>query len=86
MTVVPKINKVKQSSAYFIESSNFWHGRLGHVNYDTLRIIINLEHIPAFHINSKHKCENCVKAKLTSSSFQTIEKNIEPLDLIHTDV
>ena len=86
MTVVPKINKVKQSSAYLIESSNLWHGRLGHVNYDTLRRLINLEHIPAFHIDSKHKCETCVEAKLTRSSFHTIEGNTEPLDLIHSDV
>ena len=86
MTVVPKINKVKQSSAYLIESSNLWHGRLGHVNYDTLRRLINLEHIPAFHIDSKHKCETCVEAKLTRSSFHTIERNTEPLDLIHSDV
>ena len=62
MTVVPKINKVKQSSVYLIESSNLWHGRLGHVNYDTLRRLINLEHIPTFHIDSKHKCGTCVEA------------------------
>ena len=23
--------------AYILESFNLWHGRLGHVNYDTLR-------------------------------------------------
>ena len=86
MTVVPKINKVKQSSAYLIESSNLWHGRPRHVNYDTLRRLINLEHIPAFHIDSKHKCETCVEAKLTRLYFQTIKRNTEPLDLIHSDV
>ena len=34
----------------------------------------------------KHKCEVCIEAKLTRSSFQTIERKSEPLDLIHTDV
>ena len=71
-------NKQK-SSVYMLESSNLWHGRLGHVNYDTLRRLINLDHIPAFHIDSKQKCETCVEAKLTRSSFQTIERNTEPL-------
>ena len=69
-----------------LESSNVWHSRLGHVNYDTLCRLINLNHIPAFNIDSKHKCETCVEAKLTRSSFQTIERNTEPLDLIHSDI
>ena len=40
MTVVPpikNINNKNTSSAYMLKSSNVWHGRLGHVNYDTLR-------------------------------------------------
>ena len=87
MAVKPKsINKNKKSSAYMLESSNLWHGRLGYVNFDTLRRLINLDHIPAFEIDSKHKCETCVEAKQTRSSFQTIERNTEPLELIHSDV
>ena len=50
------------------------------------RRLINLNHIPTFNIDPKHKCEICVEAKLTRSSFQTIERNSEPLDLIHTDI
>nr|GEV32875.1 Pol polyprotein [Tanacetum cinerariifolium] len=34
MVVKNDINKVN-SSAYLIESSNVWHGRLGHVNFDS---------------------------------------------------
>ena len=37
MTIVPcikNINKKSTSSAYMLEFSNVWHGRLGHVNYD----------------------------------------------------
>ena len=69
MTIIkPKMNKAS-SSAYILESSNLWHGRLGHVNCDTLRKLINLNHIPTFQIDAKHKCETCVKAKLTRSSF-----------------
>ena len=73
-------------SAYILESSNLWHGRLGHVNYDTLRKLINLNHIPTFQIDAKHKCETCVEAKLTRSSFHSIERHTEPLDLIHSDI
>ena len=77
------MNKVS-SSAYILESSNLWHGRLEHVNYDTLRKLINLNHIPTFQIDAKHKCETCVEAKLTRLSFQSVEKHTKPLDLIHS--
>ena len=45
-----------------------------------------MDHILSFQIDSKHKCEIYVEAKLTRSSFQTIEKNIKALELIHSDV
>ena len=86
MTII-KSNMNKASPVtYMFESSNLWHGRLRHVNYDTLHRLINLNHTPTFQINSKHKCENCVEAKLTRSSFQSVEKNTKPLDLIHSDI
>ena len=86
MTVIkPNINKVN-TSTYMLESSNLWHGRLGHDNYDTLRRLINLNHIPTFQIDAKHKCETYVEAKLTKSSFQSVERHIKPLDLIHSDI
>ena len=69
-----------------LESSNLWHGRRGHANYDTLRRLVNLNHTPTFQIDSKHKCETCIEANLTRSLFQRIERNTKPLDLIHSDV
>ena len=89
MTVVPhikNINKNNTSSAYMLESSNMWHGRLGHVNYDTLRRLINMECLPNFKIDPNHKCEICVESKLTRTSFQSIERSSEPLELIHSDI
>jgi transposase InsO family protein len=88
MTVVPTLamNKNITSSAYFVESSNIWHGRLGHVNFATLRKLISLECLPKFNIDPNHKCEICVEAKLTRTSFQSIHRNTEPLDLVHTDI
>ena len=44
------------SSVYMLESFNLWHGRLGHVNYDALRKLINLNHILEFKIDKTHKC------------------------------
>ena len=73
MTVIKSnMNKVS-SSTYMLESSNLWHGRLGHVNYDTLRRLINLDHILTFQIDSNHMCETCVEAELTRSSFQILK-------------
>ena len=69
-----------------LESSNVWHGRLGHVNYDTLRRLINMECLPKFQIYPNHKCEICVESKLTRTSFQSIERSSEPLELIHSDI
>ncbi|WJZ90328.1 hypothetical protein VitviT2T_009480 [Vitis vinifera] len=86
MTIIKSNMNKTSTSTYMLESSNLWHGRLGHVNYDTLRRLINLNHIPTFQINSNHKCETCVEAKLTRSSFQNVERNTEPLDLIHSDI
>ena len=86
MTVIKsKVNKAS-SSTYMLDLSNLCHGKLRYVNYDTLRRLINLDHIPAFQIDSKHKCETCVETNLTRSSFQSIERHIEPLDLIHRGI
>ena len=79
------MNKVS-TSTYMLESSNLWHGRLGNVNYDTLRRLLNLNHISNFQIDAKHKSETCVEAKQTMSSFQSVEWHNEPLDLIHIDI
>ena len=87
MTIVPpnkNINK-NTSSAYMLESSNVWQGRLGHVNY-TLHRLINMECLPKFKIDPNHKCEICVESKLARTSFQSIEKSSEPLELIHLDI
>ncbi|GJV79466.1 retrovirus-related pol polyprotein from transposon TNT 1-94 [Tanacetum coccineum] len=85
MVVRNDINKMN-SSAYLIESSNVWHGRLGHVNFNSMRRLIKFNSIPNFHIDSKYKCETCVEAKLTRTSFKSVKRTTEPLDMIHTDI
>ena len=86
MTIIKSYMNKASTFAYILDSSNLLHGRLGYVNYDTLRRLINLNHIPTFQIDAKHKCETCVEAKLTRSSFQSVERHTEPLDLIHSDI
>ena len=88
LNVVPikKVNENASTSAYLIESSNIWHNRLGHVNFNSMRRLIKLNYIPSFTIESNSKCPTCVEAKQTTKSFKSIERNTEPLDLIHTDV
>ena len=63
MTIIKSNMNKASTSTYMLESSNLWHSRLGHVNYDTLRRLINLNHIPIFQIDVKHKYETCVEAK-----------------------
>ena len=48
MTIIESNMNKASTSTYILEFSNLWHGRLGHVNYDTLRRLINLNHIPTF--------------------------------------
>ena len=41
---------------------------------------------PSFSIDFKHKCEVCVETKMAKPPFHSIERNTEPLDLIHSDI
>ena len=78
MIVVPpikNINKKNTSSAYMLESSNVWHGGLGHVNYDTLLRLINMECLPKFQIYPNHKCEICVNISRMRWRTNLIERS-----------
>ena len=48
ITLKPTINNKVTFSAYLLESSNLWHGRLGHVNFNSLLKLINMKHILNF--------------------------------------
>ena len=48
---------------------------------------MSLNNIPKSRINTSQKCQVCTEAKMTRSFFPSVvEKNIEPLGLVHTDV
>jgi hypothetical protein len=86
ITIVPINENKNKFSAYLLELSNVWHGRLDHVNYGTLHKLVNLNLLPKFQIDANYKCETCVKAKLTRTPFHSIERSSDPLELIHNDV
>lgn len=86
MPIVTSKNNKNSSSVYLLESSNLWHDRLGHVNFDALRRLMNLDCLPTFKIDPTHKCEICLEAKHTRTPFHSIETSTEPLELIHSDI
>ena len=50
MTIVPNAIAINNNNAfnYLVESSNIWHARLGHINYDILSKLSNLDFLPKF--------------------------------------
>ena len=52
MTIIRLAMNKASTSAYILESSNLWNGRLEHVNYDNLCRLIDLTHIPTFQIDA----------------------------------
>ena len=42
--------------------------------------------IPKIRFEPKHKCQVCVEAKQTRTSFQSVQRDTKPLDLIHSDL
>lgn len=61
LNVMTIINKNNVTSIYLIESSNLWHGRLGHANYDSIQKLINTEHIMACRIDYSTNANNIIK-------------------------
>ena len=69
-----------------IESSSIWHGRLGHVNYNSIKKLMNLNLIPKDNLKNNQKCSVCVEAKLPRQPFKSINRDSDLLELIHSDV
>ena len=66
MTVVTKDDLNKVTSYYVLESSNIWHARLGHVNYKSIKKLMNMGLLPKFDCPSE-KCQVCVESKFSKS-------------------
>ena len=64
----------------------FWHGRLDHINFETIRRLMNLDLIPKSKIAQGSKCPICGQAKLPKKPFQHIKRYSHLLDLIRSDI
>ena len=42
--------------------------------------------LPKFSTNPNNKCKTCIESKLARTSFKSIEKNTETLELIHNNI
>ena len=82
----PKLRNEEKSFVYLFEAPILWHARLGHVNYKFLKNLSNLGYISKLNLKEIRKCEICVEAKLAKNSFHSIDRNTEPLGLIHSDL
>ena len=61
------------------------HGRLGHVNHKVLKFMSKDGLISYDDLENK-KCETCVQTKITRLPFPKIERQIQMLDLVYSDV
>ena len=85
--LVPKsiINNKVSTFAYIVKSF-VCHDRLGHVNFNSLRRLINMNLIPKFTFDTNHRCEVCAESKMTKAPFHSTERMAKPLKLIHSDI
>ena len=87
MTVHHNLDKNNDcSSAYMVDSSCLCYDRLGHVNFNSLQKLMNLELLPNHEIDPHYKYKICVEAKLAKTLFHSVKRNTKPLDLIHSDL
>lgn len=85
-TISENMNKMASiSSAYTVESLDLWHARLGHVNVDSIKRLKHLNLIPKLSNMDFSKCEVCVEAKFHKKPFKSMERQIQLLELIHSD-
>ncbi|KAA0053505.1 ty1-copia retrotransposon protein [Cucumis melo var. makuwa] len=81
------MNENASSSAYLIESANLWHGRLGHVNFASIRKLKDLRLINTSETHETGKCPVCIESKFHKKPFKPVEyKTTELLELIHSNL
>ena len=73
-----------------VNKSWLWHRRLGHINFDNLVKVSNLEvvrNLPNITKPSNPICRHCQLGKKTKKRFKTKEYSTsKPLELVHTDL
>jgi hypothetical protein len=66
-------------------SYDIWHGRLGHISSP---YVIKLHTLVLITLKNKqfYKCDICLESKLTKKMCKSVQREFEPLSLIHTDL
>ncbi|KAL0546105.1 hypothetical protein IC582_016010 [Cucumis melo] len=81
------MNANASSYTYVIESVNLWHGRLGHVNFASIRKLKDLRLINTSESHETGKCPICVESKFHKKPFKLVDsRTIDLLELIHSDL
>ncbi|KAL0385037.1 UNVERIFIED_CONTAM: Retrovirus-related Pol polyprotein from transposon TNT 1-94 [Sesamum radiatum] len=80
-------NKSISNSAYIVETVNIWHGRLGHVNFDSVKRLKSMNLIDISEADKCSKCSVCVESKFVRKPFKPVtQRCTELLELIHSDL
>jgi len=65
-------NEIIVNSAYIVESIDMWYGRLGHVNFSSLKRLRNMRLIPNMNTENYSKCPLNVEAKFAKKPFTLV--------------
>ncbi|CAM8986525.1 unnamed protein product [Rhodiola kirilowii] len=75
------------ASSYIVCSLDKWHGRLGHLNVNSIKRLKHVNLIPDNLEKDVSKCEICIEAKHARKSFSSpVYRTSELLELIHSDL
>ncbi|KAL4034932.1 hypothetical protein IC575_003605 [Cucumis melo] len=81
------VNANASISAYVIGYVNLWHGRLGHVNFASIRKLKNLRLINTSESHETGKFPICVESKFHKKPFKPVEyRSTDLLELIHSNL
>ena len=75
-----------RSYVYHVSDCDVWHGRLGHVNYNTINRMIRFNLIPYYDTSSITRCDICVQSKKPRKPFPQSHSETSLLELIHSDI
>lgn len=79
------LNKISPY-VYSLCDFNIWHARPCHINKENISNLSNLGLILKLNVNDLEKCEYCSQAKITNTSYKSVIKKFDPLDVVHTDI
>ena len=72
------------------DESWLWHGRLGHVNFNSMKMLVEKEMAGGLPLieHPDQLCQSCLAAKQTRGSFPKMSnwRADEPLELVHVDL